>query len=395
VGQLTLSYIVYGEPGGLRALLDRSGMECQLSEMAWGEAWEKLVKAAIYRTGPDVSQVGAPWVSNFVAMSALRPFSKREVGAMGGPPAFLSAAWESTMVAGERRVWAMPWLADVRVIYYWRDVLEQVGVDEGTAFQTPERMEETLARLQAGGVESPWLVPVRYPFATLHCLVSWVWGAGGDLVSADERRVLFAQPDAHAAMRAYFSLHRYLPPEARQLDGAQLAASFADREVAVAMATPNWLAWIKDRYGATTDVASRLGVALPPGPAYIGGSNLAIWQHTRREQDAVELVRFLTGRQAQVEYSRHTGYLPVRLDVLDKPPYATDPQYRVMVEALRTGRSYPPLLRWGMVEERLSTALTQIWDEVLADPGQDLDEVIARHLEPLARRLEVTLAGAG
>ena len=39
------------------------------------------------------------------------------------------------------------------MIYYWRDLLEQAGVDERTAFQTPEHMEETMQRLQASGVD--------------------------------------------------------------------------------------------------------------------------------------------------------------------------------------------------------------------------------------------------
>jgi multiple sugar transport system substrate-binding protein len=82
----------------------------------------------------------------------------------------------------------------------------------------------------------------------------------------------------------------------------------------------------------------------------------------------------------------------VRIDALAEPPYATDPFFQVMGEALRAGRTYPTLPMWGLVEERLSNALIQIWAAVIANPDQGVDAVIIQRLEPLSRRLELTLS---
>jgi hypothetical protein len=61
------------------------------------------------------------------------------------------------------------------------------------------------------------------------------------------------------------------------------------------------------------------------------------------------------------------------------------------IRGLKTGRSFPVTRSWGLMEDRLTRAMKALWDEVLAEPGLDLDSAIARHLEPLALRLDLVL----
>jgi hypothetical protein len=93
----------------------------------------------------------------------------------------------------------------------------------------------------------------------------------------------------------------------------------------------------------------------------------------------------------QTEQSYDLRQFPARLDTFDDPPYATDPRLRMMVEALRHGRAFPVIRRWGLIEEKLNLAFIQIWDDIAADPNQDLGGVLARWLEPLAQRLNYLL----
>jgi hypothetical protein len=46
---------------------------------------------------------------------------------------------------------------------------------------------------------------------------------------------------------------------------------------------------------------------------------------------------------------------------------------------------------WGLVEEKLNDVLSHLWADLLADPRLDLEKAVAEHLEPLARRLNLTL----
>ena len=63
-----------------------------------------------------------------------------------------------------------------------------------------------------------------------------------------------------------------------------------------------------------------------------------------------------------------------------------------MARALRAGRSFPLFARWGLIEDSLVDALGQIWDDVLGQPNPDVEAIIRRQLEPMAQRLNLSLA---
>jgi multiple sugar transport system substrate-binding protein len=137
-----------------------------------------------------------------------------------------------------------------------------------------------------------------------------------------------------------------------------------------------------------------VGAALPPGPSFVGGVHLVIWAHVnpRIESAAIDLIRYLSAPPIQTEFARRTGLLPARLEVLQQPPFTTDPRLQVLVKAMAGGRSHAGIPSWGLVEERLSTALTAIWSSLKQDPQQDLDALISAQLEPLADRLDMLLS---
>src|SRR5262245_17839972 len=248
----------------------------QITELGWDVAWAETLKIPLYKAGANVSQTGASWVYNFAAMNALRPLTK-DVARMGGEAAFLPTAWQSIHAEDKREVWAIPWFVDLRVIYYWRDMLERAGVDEATAFQTPEKLEETFLRLQASGISTPWAVSTGKELSQVS---SWVWGKGGDWAGPDGKQTMLDQPETLAGIRAYFALHRYLPREVQEITYARAFQLFDERRVAATMGPPWHYALMRER-GVSPEVMARLGFTSPPGPVYVGGSNLVIWAHSR------------------------------------------------------------------------------------------------------------------
>ena len=193
-----LTFSVLGSYPHLPTFLQQAGFSCKVQEMTWIDGWEELSKIALHRSGPDVSLIGTSWLDSLVSAYAVRSFSQQEIDALGGSAVFVPALWQTTSPHSipRARVWAIPWVSDVRLIFYWRDMLEQAGIDEKTAFQTPERMEETMERLQASDVKAPWGVWADVAYITLHNASTWIWQAGGDFLSADGKRILFDQPEA-------------------------------------------------------------------------------------------------------------------------------------------------------------------------------------------------------
>jgi ABC-type glycerol-3-phosphate transport system substrate-binding protein len=103
------------------------------------------------------------------------------------------------------------------------------------------------------------------------------------------------------------------------------------------------------------------------------------------------LVLFLISKQTLLVFCRAGSFLPARLDVLSEPPYATDVHYQVIVEALKTGRAFPMIPKWGDVEEKLGRGLVWLWDTLLANPGMDSAALVRPYIEATARRLAITL----
>jgi multiple sugar transport system substrate-binding protein len=160
----------------------------------------------------------------------------------------------------------------------------------------------------------------------------------------------------------------------------------SDQETAVTITGPWLFAAVSRR-----SLADQVGVALPPGPSFVGGSCVVVWKHTRQTEAALQLIHFLTRTPTQVTYPRRLGLLPARLDALEAPPFSTDPLWQLAITGIRTGRSVPITRSWGLMEDRLTRELTALWADVLADPALDLEAAIGKRLEPLAMRLDLVL----
>jgi multiple sugar transport system substrate-binding protein len=393
--ELELSVMSIDSPGAeaLRAALAefeaQTGIRVRLRLFTWQDARVELVKFATYSEGPDVSEIGSTWLCDFVGMNSVRPFSPKEIDAFGGPSVFVPAAWESIVLPEHPGTWAIPWWADVRVLYYRRDLLEQAGVDEQHAFATPEAMDRTLGQLQANGVETPWVVPTQRTWMTLHNAASWVWNAGGDFVSADGKQLLFDEPEARAGFKAYFALGRYLPGKVHGLTDTESDRCFWQGEAAVTLSGP----WLLHDPAIDPALLPKVGLAFPPGIPFVGGSHLVVWSHARYVHEVLRLVRFLASTQFQEAHGRRAGLLPARLDALSDSMSAPQMSAERLERDLLQGRSFRSVPLWGLIESRLVKAVAEIWEDVLQHPTRDLDVVLNDHLTPLVRRLDFVIRG--
>jgi multiple sugar transport system substrate-binding protein len=160
-----------------------------------------------------------------------------------------------------------------------------------------------------------------------------------------------------------------------------------DPDTALTLSGP----WLYAAAQRVPELRPQLGLALPPGPPFVGGSYLVVWKHTTEAEAALQWIRHLTQPRAQVAYSQGVGLLPARLEALAMAPFATEPVWQLAIQGIRAGRSFPVTRSWGLMEDRLTRALAAIWQDVLAQPEADVEALVIRHLEPLAKRLDLVL----
>jgi ABC-type glycerol-3-phosphate transport system substrate-binding protein len=281
----------------------------------------------------------------------------------------------------------VPWLGDATLLYYWEKPLKKAGINDfEAAFATDEALAETLEKLQRSGVDYPLTINIKSDSTILHEAAHWVWNTGGAFISADDRRVAFNQPPAMQGFRNYFKLRRFISPEL--LSTARTEDLFNTEKAAIYFAGP----WLGSSLHKNPDWGKDIpGVIALPGATFKGGSSLVIWQYTFHPKEAFELVRFLATQPVHAPTSRHNYQATSRRAALHIPLMENDVFHLAYLQAIQRGRSFPTMRLWGAVEDKLRVGLGSIWADLFANPDQDLDTCIHKHLDPLAARFNMTL----
>ncbi len=254
-------------------------------------------------------------------------------------------------------------------------------MDEATAFSSLAKFEGTLARLKVLGIQTPLALPTQRSRNSLHSLAAWVWGAGGNFLSADGAHVEFDTPTALDGFKSYFALGQFLGKT--RLDEYDSDGLFLAGKAATTI-SGYWLL----HESKAPEVTANLGVAAVPGVPFVGGEHLAIWRHARNPQAALKLVKFLSRAKSGESLYPQIG-LPPSPDGWERPPF-DDAGYDVLLHAMHTGRAFPTSPLWGLVEKRLIDTLPDIWSEVLAHPER-ADRTVENQIGSLGQRLRVTL----
>lgn len=374
----------------------QSGIQVRLRPMVWDTAWADLFSYTTFGNGPQVSHVGNTWVSSLVRMHALRPFKSDEIVDMGGAPEFMAPNWQTGLLPGDKRVWAIPWTAWSYVICYRKDLLAQVGIDPMNAFGTVEAVKSTLQRLVNSSLEIPWLntqVPMNYR-CLLHIAASWIWAAGGEIIDKDGTKALFNGPNAIHGLKDWLETYRAVPQPYQKLSQEETFSLFREGRAAAVLAN---IRGTNSFIDAQTNaiVRDNLGVAPVTDSPWTGGGSFVIWDDLRtnpdKERAAVQLVKFLSGKETNLYYSRQAGSTPARIDALNEIYPAGNPARDAIMLTATQGRSYYNMPIWRRIEYQLYEEIGSAVTDATEHPSADAATILHKHLDPLAVRLNITL----
>jgi len=371
------------------------GQSVNLLRFDWDNIWRELVNIGIYRQGPDLAEIGSTWLESLVAMQSLNSFSRHDIFEVGGKEIFFPAAWQNVSISNQETIWGIPFRADVRVIFYWKDLFENASVDASETFSTPEKMTASFTKLKKKGIPA-WIAPTNDTHNTVYNVASWIWGAGGDFLSANGKLTEFGSPAFQGGVQAYFDLLRFMPEHTSPFTDNDTLELFFARKVAAMVAGP----WLLNSLRMQKDLEKwmpHLGIALLPGPSFVGGTILVIWKHSKYPHQAVDLIARLTSLEFQAEYCQISGLLPVRQDLWTEQFINSQEYLPIFNKALRTGRAVPPTALWGIIEDRISKTFGAIWHDLHAlnthgKSIKSLSGIISRHFETLSKRLDITLS---
>ena len=346
-------------------LLKNPGLRVNVTVLTWESAWNKITAAAESGKGPDLLELGTTWVAAISSMGALELLSDAQQNEVGGAKAYFPAAWGSTYRYGDNNIYAIPWYAEARAAFYRTDVFKKAGVDPKDAFANWGSFKQAMQKINGQIIDGKKIAALGYSgkndLNVVHNLVSWLWNAGGDVLSTDRKRSAINSPEALQAITYYtsFAAEGLVPASALEKDSGQIESGFFNGQYAVIFSGP-WLLkqmTIPKAKGGYLETVTANNFGVAPYPAGLkghqtlfSGSDLAIMKSSNNKLEAWKLLTYLTGHDAQVSYAKMSGLLPSRLDAVNDPALTIIPHYTEFVAQIKNGHHYPSIPGWGPVE---------------------------------------------
>src|ERR1700674_411792 len=298
--------------------------------------WKELLGTGA--SGPDVYGIDVIWPGilneDFID---LKPYFPNEVSLQ-----FPALAGAYTV---DNKLVAMPYRADLGLLYYRTDLLRQYGYREPP--RTWDELEIMAARIQAGerakGKKQFWgFVWQGAADEGLTCnALEWQAAEGGGRIIEEDQAISVNNPQAiRAWQRAAHWVGSISPPGVvgyREWDSLNVWVA------GDAAFMRNWPSAYIDSEAAGSSIRNKFDTALLPGGkagrvGTLGGWGLAVSRFSAHPREASKLVRYLTSRDVQVKRAQLLSQPPTLPELYTAPEVlASNPRFAVLGQALRTG----------------------------------------------------------
>jgi trehalose/maltose transport system substrate-binding protein len=273
----------------------------------------------------------------------------------------------------DNKVVAIPYRADIGLLYYRTDLLRQYGYREPP--KTWDELETMAARIQAGerarGKREFWgFVWQGTAAEALTCnALEWQAAAGGGQIIEDDRTISVNNPRAiEAWQRAARWVGSISPPSVVGYTEWDALNVWIAGDAAFMR---NWPTAYVDSHAAESKIRANFDVTLLPGGkagrvGTLGGAGLAVSRFSPHPREAIALVRYLSRGDVQVKRSRVRSEPPTLPGLYDRPEVlAPNPHFAQLSQAFRSGMVSRPSNVTGKKYQAVTDAYIQAVHSVL------------------------------
>lgn len=355
-------------------------IDVQVEILDWGNALDRITKAANSGIGPDVFQIGTTYTASITDLGGLLPLNQ-VVTSVGGDSVFVPAVRSYMKPIYADSITSLPWFVDVRPVYYRSDVFAKLNLDPAKVFETWDSYREGLKTIKAAhlSIEGQKMEATglagKNDWNVVHNIYPWIVGNGGGIINELGDSVLLDDEKSIEGVLTFLRLIRegLSPKSYLEKSTAQVSAEFDQGRIATWQETTSKLVYLErpseaGGVGAST-AAKNFASALPPaGPAgrklFIGGSNLAIFKSSKNVEAAKKLITFLTtDTGAVLEFCKASGMAPALIKVYESDYFKGNPNRKLYKDLALAGQAYPAVPYWGALETSiLNTRFGNIFD---------------------------------
>jgi multiple sugar transport system substrate-binding protein len=296
-------------------------------------------------TDIDVVSGDVVWAPIFAANGWILDLSERFP--QSKQQEFLSAPIDSVTYDG--KVWGVPWLTDVGMLFYREDLLEQSGFSDPP--KTWEKLKEMAQKVkQESGTKYGFVFQGEEYEGGVTNSLEYIWTHGGDVLDPeDPAKVVINSPESAAglAMERSMVTEGVAPPTVATYTEFESSGTFLGGDAVFCRMWPWMYEFVAD---PTQSEIKPKQVDAAPIPysqgnqsyGCLGGWNLFINATSENKADAAwTLIQYLSAPEQQKQRALQGGYPPQLKNLYDDHDILNVPVIALSKEAIQNARSRP------------------------------------------------------
>ncbi|MEU2924282.1 extracellular solute-binding protein [Streptomyces sp. NPDC007251] len=322
----------------------KTGAKLKFEIQKWDGIQQKITTALSEDNPPDVLEVGNTQTPAYAATGGLADLSdvKKAIGADWTPSVSQSSVYDG-------KQYAAPWYFANRVVIYNKAIWAKAGIKT-----TPKTRDEFFKDLETIGKKTD-AEPLYLPGQNWYFLDGLIIGQGGDLVKkqGDTYVSNLADPKVTAAMELYKKYASYSKaPKDKDEATPQQATIFAKGKTG-AFIGMGWEAGTAIQ--ANKSIEKQIGYFTVPGATadkpegvFLGGSNLAVAQNSKKQSLAKEFLKIALSDQYEGELAKLNGVIPNKTSLQSN--LQGNGAAEAAAPAAAVGGTTPLIPEWAAVE---------------------------------------------
>lgn len=351
----------------IQAFTKETGIKVKIQSIPWSQYNDKLLTAAASKSGPDLVDMGTTSVPNFVSSGSLMDISdiiKQDKNLQ--PKNFFEGNVQTTKVNG--KYYAVPWYTETRVLFYRKDLLQQVGYSEPP--KNWNELYDAAEKLSKRSGKDMYGFSINQAEPTFGFMMARQNGA--TLLNKDGQPEFNKQP----MVETMTYLQKFVKNGVSPKNDMKLSIgeSFGGDGPQPMFVSGPWM--IKSIAQDSGLKDSQWSVAqLPAGKdnnmSSTGGGDLAVFKYTTHKAEAVKLMKFLSQRENQLKYYKNSNSLPALKDAWTDPSLQGE-KVQVIREQLNSSEPMPLIKQWDQIGQNYIKAWEKISVED-ANPQKTMD----------------------
>ncbi|MGL4974869.1 MAG: ABC transporter substrate-binding protein [Bosea sp. (in: a-proteobacteria)] len=298
---------------------------------------------------------------------------------------YLAAYREANIVGG--KVIALPYFADVQLLYYRKDLLEKHGVQPPKTWAELKAGAEKIMKAEGNANLSGFQTAGAPIEGTVCTYLVPMWGAGGSLTDAAGKLTMNTD-----AAKKPFELWADLkaagvtPPNLAEIPTDRIRQNFQAGNLLFGM---TWgYVWQRSQNDADSTVKEKVGVVPLPGftadkaATCIGGWQLAVSSFSKNKAEAYRFARYLSSPEVSKMQAIAASHMPVFPEVYTDPDVLkANPWFAQALPVVQTARARPVSPSYPKVSEVMRTNMnaflagSKTADAALADMTKELGAI--------------------